>query len=386
MSNLPGRLFSNKLQDVLSKTNEFLDYSMDHVLGIRSDVSNGLSVISTELTDVLNEVGEVTSACDAVTEAYKNIRASLASADQHCDYEKQETLYQEAERYLRLRSNFEERERYLRRRRDDLEREKLRMEKLMIQSTDVMNKLNLAIEILRSKMESLGLSLSSTSPQSVSLALQFAERENKRLAREIHDGPIQQFAASILSFEYLERVAAKKDIEAVNVEIARIKGQLQEALADFRGFLLHLQPKGVEKGLGCALKILAAESTEKHRITFNLDVPEKEDPLSIIMRSNILRIVQEAFSNALRHGGADVINLKCSYDVDVEGKLDLVIEDNGSGFDVEREREAALERRSMGLSNMNDRTHFMNGKIAIQSKPGNGTRIHITIPVGKRDD
>ena len=382
MANLSGKMFSNKLQDVLSKTNEFLDYSMDHVIGIRGDVNNGLTVISSELKDVIDEIAEVLTASDSVTEAYKQIRSALASADAHCDYEEQEKLYQEAERFLRLRSNFEERERYLRRRRDDLEREKLRMEKIMIQSSDVMNKLSLAIEILRSKMESLGLSFSTGSSQSVSLALQFAERENKRLAREIHDCPIQQFAASVLSFEYLEKLVAKNDREAVNIEIARIKDQLQEALADFRGFLSHLQPKGVEKSLAHAIKRLAEESAERHRVDFNIEIDENDDSLPLIIRSNILRIVQEAVSNALRHGRAKKINVKCFYKEEGNKRLHIIVEDDGCGFDVEKESESAVERRSMGLVNMRERVHFMGGKIKIQSEHGKGTKIHLNIPLG----
>ena len=165
--------------------------------------------------------------------------------------------YDETERFMRLRATFEERERYLRRRRDDLEREKVRMGKIMSSSKDVMGKMYLAEDILRNRLDSMESLKSSEDLLTVSLALRFAERESKKLAREIHDGPIQQFAASLLSFEYLERMADAKDMEAVKTEIVRIKKQLQEALGDFRNFLLQLQPQGLDKGLDKAVKRLA---------------------------------------------------------------------------------------------------------------------------------
>ena len=119
-----------------------------------------------------------------------------------------------------------------------------------------MGKMYLAEDILRNRLDSMESLKSSEDLLTVSLALRFAERESKKLAREIHDGPIQQFAASLLSFEYLERMADAKDMEAVKTEIVRIKKQLQEALGDFRGFLLQLQPQGLDKGLDKAVKRL----------------------------------------------------------------------------------------------------------------------------------
>jgi two-component system sensor histidine kinase DegS len=215
------------------------------------------------------------------------------------------------------------------------------------------------------------------------LALQFAERENKRLAREIHDGPIQQFAAALLSLEYMEGVLASGDIKAVNLEMGRIKAQLQEAISDFRGFLVHLQPLGLEKGLGRAIRRMAENMSERHGITFDLDLQREEDNFASVLRSNVFRIAQEAVSNALRHGGAKNIQIKYSFG---NRDLSLSIEDDGSGFDVERGRSSATERGSFGLSNMSERIHFVNGTLNIDSKVGRGTKIILRVPIGREEN
>lgn len=373
------RTFKQKLQRVLDRTNEFLGYSIDHVVGIRDDVMGGLRELYDELDEVRKEVNEVLTANDAVTEAYKEARKALVSAEISNDCDEQARVYQEAERYMRLRASFEERERYLRRRRDDLEREKIRMERIMTQSTNTMSKLRLAVEIVKNRIDSLGSLKMSADPHNVALGLQFVENENKRLAREIHDGPIQQFAASILSFEYLERVVARGDKDAINAEIGRIKEQLQEALADFRGFLLQLQPLGLDRGLGRAIVRLADNYKERHKIDFQVEMTQEEDEFSTVLRSNVFRVVQEAASNAMRHGRATQIRVVYAYD---RRDLSLLIEDNGCGFDVERGKHLASERGSFGLANMSERIHFVNGNLNIESSAGQGTSISIRVPIG----
>ena len=371
--------FKQKLQNVLDRTNEFLGYSIDNVSGIRDDVMRGLRDLYDELNQVRKEVSEVLSASDSVTEAYKEARRALISAEMTDDYDLQARVYAEAERYMHLRATFEERERYLRRRRDDLEREKVRMERIMGHSTNTMGKLRLAVEILKNRLDSTMAAGSVGSAANVAKALQFVERENKRLSREIHDGPIQQFAASILSLEYLERVAAKGDMSALKEEIERVKEQQREALGDFRGFLIQLQPLGLEKGLGGAIKRLAEGYRERHGIDFRVQLTQEDDQFPSVIRSNLFRIVQEAASNALRHGGAKKITVKYEY---TDKELLLSIKDDGSGFDIETESAAATERGSFGLSNIAERVQFARGKLKIASSIGKGTDITIKVPMG----
>ncbi|MDR1915924.1 MAG: sensor histidine kinase [Synergistaceae bacterium] len=380
---MPDDNYRHKLQSVLDRTHEFLGSSIDHVVGIRDDVMIGLRDLYDELNSVRKEIRDVLAANDSVTEAYKQARRQLASAEEDHDYEAQAKAYEEAERYMRLRASFEERERYLRRRRDDLEREKVRMERIMGHSTNMMGKLRLAVGILKSRLDSLDSIKSAGDMRATALALQFAERENKRLAREIHDGPIQQFAASLLSFEYLEAVVQKGDHEAINVEIGRIKAQLREALVDFRAFLIQLQPLGLEKGLGRAITRLAENYRERHGVNFEVDSTQDEDSFPSVLRSNVFRIVQEAASNALRHGGAKHIKVKYGY---TDRDLTLVIEDDGCGFDVDSGKMSAAERGSYGLANMSERVHFVNGTLNIESKIGNGTRITLRVPLGRDDN
>ncbi|MDR3354806.1 MAG: sensor histidine kinase [Synergistaceae bacterium] len=380
---MPENNHRHKLKEAFDRTSEFLGSSIDQVTGIRDDVMAGLGDVNEALNDVRKEIKDILTANDSVTGAYRRARRMLTDAEQSKDYGEQTRVFGEAERFMRLRMSFEERERYLRRRHDDLDRQKTRAEQMMERSTNMMGKLRLATEILKSKLESMELLKSAGGMYSTVLAMQFVERENKRLAHEIHDGPIQQFAAALLSLEYLEGVAAKGDIKAVNIEVERIKEQLQEAMEDFRGFLIQLQPIGLEKGLGRAIRRLAENMNERHGIEFDLELQQEDDNFPSVLRSNVFRIAQEAVSNALRHGGAKLIRIKYTF---TDRDMALLIEDDGCGFEPEKGQSVATERGSFGLSNMSERIHFVNGTINIDSHIGRGTRIALRVPIGRDEN
>jgi two-component system sensor histidine kinase DegS len=373
----------HKLKDAFDRTNEFLGSSIDRVIGIRDDVMAELRGVNEELNDVQKEIKDILTANDSVTDAYRQARRMLADAEPSKDYAEQARMFEEAERFMRLRMSFVERERYLRLRRDGLDQQKTRAERVMEHSTNMTGKLRLATEILKSKLDSMESLKSAGSIYSTALALQFVERENKRIAREIHDGPIQQFAAALLSLEYLEGVAAKGDIKAVNIEIERVKEQLQEAMEDFRGFLIHLKPIGLEKGLGRAIRRLAENMNERHGIEFDLELQQEDDNFPSVLRSNVFRIAQEAVSNALRHGGAKRIRIKYTF---ADRDMALLIEDDGCGFELEKGQSAATERGSFGLSNMSERIYLVGGTINIDSHIGRGTRIALRVPIGRDEN
>ena len=369
---------NSKLQNVLDQTNEFLNYSIDHVVGIRDDVLHGLKDLHEELARVRNDVSEVVDATDAVTLAYRNARELLADAESRGDALAQAKAYDEAEHYMKLRSSFEEREKYLRRRRDDLEREKIRMARIMNHSTDMMGKLRLAVEILRNRVENMANISSERDLRMVVFALQFAERENARLAREIHDGPIQQFAGAILLFEYLERLVDADKFEETKAEVKKIKGQLKDALGDFRGFLLQLQPVGLDKGIEKALSRLAENYKERYGVKVFIEMKGEKEEFPLMLRANVFRVLQEAISNAIRHGKATVIKITVLISPE---KATFTILDNGTGFDIDDGKKQAAQRGSFGLSNMAERIRFANGHFKIESAPGKGTMINFVIPL-----
>lgn len=351
-------IYKSQLDEVIGRTNEFVGYSVDKVAGVRDSAMALLRGLYDELDAVRAEISDVIDADNAISDSG---RASAAAS---------------------MRHELGERERALRSRRDDLDRRRVRVERVLGQCTSTMGRLRLALEVINNRIDTFNSLTSTGDVQTAILGLQFAESENKRLAREIHDGPVQQFAAVILMFEYLERLAERGDGEAMRAEVVRIKGEMKSALADFRGFLTRLQPVGLDMGLGRAM-VRLADGYRERGIDFVADVDPEEDDFSTVLRTNIFRVVQEAASNAVRHGGATRISVVYR---STPQEISVDISDNGSGFDLEQTRLMATARGAHGLRNMRERVHFMNGTLHIDSEPGGGTEISVKVPLGEDAD
>ena len=88
----------------------------------------------------------------------------------------------------------------------------------------------------------------------------------------------------------------------------------------------------------------------------------------------LLRVLQEALHNALKHSGARKVEVQLRY---VSDEIHLVVRDGGRGF----ETEAALQGKGLGLTSMRERVRLVNGTIAIDSRPMGGTTIHVRVPL-----
>ena len=90
--------------------------------------------------------------------------------------------------------------------------------------------------------------------------------------------------------------------------------------------------------------------------------------------SNILRLTQEAITNAMRHSGGNQISVKLSVDSEI---LKLMIDDNGDGFDPH----ISTLNRGFGLVSMQERAERIGGDLTILTKPGAGTKLHLLVPL-----
>jgi two-component system sensor histidine kinase DegS len=368
-----------RLQDVLSKASESLNYSIDHVVEIRDEVLSGLRELEGERESVHGEITEVIEANEQIAETYRRSRAALAKAALAGNEEVQARAYEEAERYMRLKGTFEERELSLRRRRDHLDREIRRLRRVLGRSDEMMEQLRLALQVLVHRLEDLSLS-EGGDPRLAAYALQFAERETNRLAREVHDGPAQIFAGGIMMLDGLERMLGAGNVEGAVSELRKVRSQMGEGLTDFRAFLNLLRPPGLDQGFQVGLDRFAEATRARAGVQVEVRLDGNLSRLSPPLAVNMFRIIQESVGNALRHGGARRIRIMGSVGGDV-GVFKVV--DDGKGFDVEEERQSARERGSYGLANMEERMRLCSGNIRIDSTPGRGTSIAWTVPLGE---
>jgi PAS domain S-box-containing protein len=202
--------------------------------------------------------------------------------------------------------------------------------------------------------------------------------ERTRLAGEIHDSLAQCFTGITMQLEMAKELNTDKNEEVFNY-VERANDLARFGLAEARRSVLSLQSIGTkDSGLTDSLQILAERSNIAGRVrcTFRSNLQHDEN-VPVEIRQDLLRIAQEAISNALRHAKSTAISVTLRSD---PPDLILKVKDNGIGITTKAET-----REGFGFVNMRARVKKLNGTLDIRTVPGRGTSIIICVPVKVND-
>lgn len=207
------------------------------------------------------------------------------------------------------------------------------------------------------------------------LLLNQALGEKLRLGRDLHDGVIQSLYATGLT---LESARQKRAIDPAGADALFDRGMqmLNESIREIRTHINSLsQPQPAMKhGFSNALAAII-ETIKGERITeFILRIDEDaEARLDVSQMPDALQILREAVSNALRHGAASRVTIRLHRDGE---RLALLVQDDGVGFDLN-----ARPSAGHGLANFEARAASLGADFRLDSQPGNGTRVVLTLPI-----
>jgi PAS domain S-box-containing protein len=198
--------------------------------------------------------------------------------------------------------------------------------------------------------------------------------EKTRLAGEIHDSLAQSFTGISMQLEMAKEVMTDKDNDAL-AYIERANDLARFGLAEARRSVLSLQPMVIKDAdLIESLQMLVERSNIPGRLrcTFRSNLADDES-LPVVVRQDLLRIAQEAISNALRHAKSTAISVSLRSD---PPNLILKVKDNGSGITTQAET-----REGFGFANMRARVKKLKGSLDIRTVPGRGTSIVVCVPL-----
>ncbi len=210
------------------------------------------------------------------------------------------------------------------------------------------------------------------------------EDERRRIAADLHDGLGQSLGLVIVSLETMANLLSQGEPEKAAACLDRLKPKVRDTLDELRHIAMNLRPAtldslGILPTLFWHLREIEA-ACPGIVIERKFSVDESDVPSSL--RTPIFRILQEAGSNAIKHGGADRVTVRLSK---LHGVLELAIEDNGKGFDPDALSGNKGLNRGLGLRNMRERAELSCGVCEIQSTPGKGTRICVRWPASLKD-
>lgn len=251
---------------------------------------------------------------------------------------------------------------------------------LVFKNEDSTEPMAVGLEQLRQQLVKLQQEVQIYSEQPIDVSgqskEQILEEERHRLARELHDSVSQQLFAAMMMLSALNETVQKQDENGkISQTVATIEKVINEAQSEMRALLLHLRPTNLEdKSLRQGIESLVKELQTKIRIEINAQLDDVHLPAGV--EDNLFRIVQELFSNTLRHAKANRIDI---YLKQLNQVILLKVVDDGIGFDMSQMAEAG----SYGLGNIKERTSAIGGAFKLLSFPGKGTSVEIRIPVIK---
>jgi signal transduction histidine kinase len=195
------------------------------------------------------------------------------------------------------------------------------------------------------------------------------EDERRRIAGELHDGVGQVLTALTLTLDAAE---SEPDAAVVRRRVASARTLADTALAGTRDLSHRIRPARLEeRGLVAAVRDMASQSG--FPVVVHAD-DAADDPglLGATATVEVYRIVQEALANAAHHSGASRAQVWIANSTE---RLTVVVADDGRGFDP-----ADVPESGIGLAGMLERTRLLGGELAIESAPGAGTRVTVSLP------
>jgi PAS domain S-box-containing protein len=198
-----------------------------------------------------------------------------------------------------------------------------------------------------------------------------ALEERQHLARELHDS-VSQALYGIALGARTARTLLDRDVTKVAQPLDYVLSLAEAGLAEMRALIFELRPESLElEGLVAALDKHAASLRARHGLTVTTDLGD-EPELPLDAKEALYRIAQEAIHNTVKHAQAINVRLRLSATAD---EAVLEVADDGVGFDVNGSFPGHL-----GLRSMRERIEAQRGKIDMDSAPGAGTRIRVTLP------
>ena len=203
--------------------------------------------------------------------------------------------------------------------------------------------------------------------------LELQEEERKVLAYNIHDGLVQYMVGAQMSLDGISLNLTAEQASTVEKNLAWCRELIGNSIDEARQLISELRPliideSGIVEAIGYLINDQLRDDVEI-RFVPTID----DDRLPPLLKATVFRIVQEALSNVRKHSGAKHVQITLLQDAE---HLNLTIEDDGTGFDLEDP-----SRNRFGVESIIKRAALFGGQAAFETAPGNGTKVDVILPL-----
>ncbi len=381
---MPVDFQADALDRVIKNAIQVVEDSKYQIFEILDQSRAELNSLTEELQSVIQQTSDTADNVDDLEGKFRLSRIRLTEVSRDFVKYTENDIRQAYERATQFQlelSVYKEKEAYLRARRDELQLRVRNSVNSIERAETLGSQMSVVTEYLSGGEVGQATKMleSAKTRQMVGLKIILAqEEERKRISREIHDGPAQLMANLALRTEIVERMLGKQEYGRVQEEVADLKKQVRFSLEEIRKVIFNLRPMALDDlGLIPTLRKYTRDYEDKNRIRTVFETRGKEYRLSSAMEAAVFRLIQEALTNAAKHGDPTHVVVEIAYQTQL---VKISIRDNGSGFNTEILEQKANQHTHFGLIGMRERVELLEGRMEIESAENQGTKIVIHIP------
>jgi two-component system, NarL family, sensor histidine kinase DegS len=366
------------LDYILDEMVDVVENSKDEIFYISEEARSEYEQLLSELEYTKQKVLDYIEDGDKLEQNVRYSRKRLSEVSKYFDRYTEDEIREVYESTHELQTKLamlRQDERALREKRDDLERRLQNLDQTIKHAENLANKISVILTYLTDDFRQVNEMIEEAKEkQEFGLKIiEAQEEERKRISREIHDGPAQMLANILLRSELVDRTFREGSPEDALEEIRSVRKMVRSSLYEVRRIIYDLRPMALDD-LGLIPTIKKYISTTAEYNNVNIEFTSIGEVKRINQKYEIafFRLAQEAIQNAVKHAEASLITVKIEI---CSRNLNLIITDNGKGFDPSIKRD-----KSFGLIGMRERVEMFDGIMDVKSSIGKGTKIVIRVP------
>src|SRR5690349_292291 len=203
------------------------------------------------------------------------------------------------------------------------------------------------------------------------------EEVRHQLARDLHDGPAQSLAANTMNGRFTKRLL-ERDPPRVIPELDKLGALAKRTTHEVRTMLFELRPLALEtQGLDTTLRQYL-ERFQGNGTEIVIESTEVSASLDTKTEGTLFNIIQESINNSLKYAKAEHIWVRLKQS---QSALEITVQDDGRGFDLQKVLTSYEQRGSFGLLNIEERAKLIGGTAELHSAPGAGTTVRVIVPL-----
>jgi two-component system sensor histidine kinase DegS len=369
------------LNKVIDSTIEAVEKGQNEIYNICEHAKQECERLEMEIERVKQKVKQIIERVDILEKQETLAKHRLIVVSKDFDRYEEEDIknaYEQA-KDIQIELTLEkEREEQYRVKRDELERSYKSMSTILRQSEHLTVQVGVVLNFLKGNLEDISGHLSSIT-QKQSFAEQIIkaqEEERKRVSRDIHDGPAQTLANIIIQTDICEKLC-EKEPEKAKKELKELKHIVRVSLKELRKIIFDLRPSALDDlGLESVVQRYCAEFQEQTGINTIFKIFGDRARADSNIEVALFRIIQEALVNVKKHSCAKnaLVRLEINQDI-----INMIISDDGKGFEF-NVNSSLKAKEHFGIMSIKERAELFGGTVKIESFPGEGTKIYITMP------